>query len=140
MTFSFYGYLDQQFIDNLTDTHNLDSSDVKDELESIGYTAEQILDSPNPIIYAMFYLLVNKLMNELRELVTLDDELEEEIRIDLIESIYTNAMCSSLQAIYIFEKYQDNLEEVLKVQNESTDDKIKSLLKIIEELFEKYNY
>lgn len=139
MAFTLYKTLDQQFIDNLTDTHKIDSCDVQDILKNIGYSGHEIADSPNPIIYCIFCIVILRLLEELERMLELSNKTSKYLQAQLKDSIYLNYNCSNLQANYVFKQQKDLIEKLLKEQGFSGKE-LEVKLNEVESLFEDYNY
>jgi hypothetical protein len=154
MSFTFYGYLDQKWIDNKIEEYNLNSCDIKDLLEEYGFEAKQLIDSPNPIIYCLINLIIDQLM-EKRELenANLSEDLLERIREDLRDTIFVNCLDSHLQALDVFESYKeeihqnliDNCQDSLNGIWENPEDpeikkQIQEQMEKLENLFSEYDF
>jgi hypothetical protein len=120
--FSFYGYLDQHFIDKIADSFDIDPYEVKDMLVDYGFDLRAVLDSPNPVIMCIFELVTDKLITQLED-YNLSNSLIEDIREGLRESIYVNAMCSGFEPLEVFQGLEDSIMDELKGQEERGEDR-----------------
>ena len=134
MTFSFYGCLDQAWLDDKMTTYDLCRYEIMDELENYGFEAKQLIESPNPIILAMLNLVINELTNKLKSKYFFTDRLLDNIREQLQETVFVNCIDSHLDADYVFK----NLTDDIKLELEDLDNL--ELLKDVESLFNEYDF
>jgi hypothetical protein len=154
MSFTFYGYLDQQWIDRKMDEYDICSYDIKDLLEEYCFEAKQLLDSPNPIIYCLISLILDQLMEKLeKDESNLTQNILERIREDLRDTIFTNCLDSHLSALDVFDDYEEEIKQELEeatndslngIWEDSEDpeiqEQIKQKIEELRALFEKYDF
>jgi hypothetical protein len=131
MSFSFYGYLDQYWIDNKIKQYDLDSWEIVEMLEEYCFDSKQILSSPNPLICCIIDLIIQQLTDKLENEFSLSEELIENIREKLQDSIFTNSIDSHLGANDVFEVHQQEImNEMLKLD---PNFQVKKLIDLFEE-------
>jgi hypothetical protein len=134
MSFTFYGYLDQRWIDNKINEYDLCSYEIVENLEEYCFEAKQILNSPNPVIYCLINQVIGQFIDRLEKDFNLSSGLLEKIRERLDETIFINALDSHLQSIYVFENIQEEIKEELgELEIIDQFEKLKNL-------FEKYDF
>ena len=117
MSFTFWGYLDQRWIDKKIEEYNLCSYEIVENLEDFGYEAKQLLSSPNPVIYCLIELIISQLIERVESNFELPQTQLETIRESLQDTIFVNALDSHLDASYVFEKLEGEILEDLKSNN-----------------------
>ena len=117
MSFTFWGYLDQRWIDKKIEEYNLCSYEIVENLEDFGYEAKQLLSSPNPVIFCLIELIISQLIERVESDFELPQTQLETIRESLQDTIFVNALDSHLDASYVFENLEGEILEDLKSNN-----------------------
>jgi len=137
MTFSFYGYLDQDWIDSKIQEYGIYSGDVIEIVEELCFDAKSILDSPNPVIYALLDCIARQLF-ETDEVQELSDGVKEQFFSNVYETFFVNCLDSHMDALDVVEKMKDEIIQDLKesfpdLSAQEISDKYQRLLEICEE-------
>lgn len=117
MSFTFWGYLDQRWIDKKIEEYNICSYEIVENLEDFGYEAKQLLSSPNPVIFCLVELIISQLIERVESSFELPQTLLETIREALQDTIFVNALDSHLDASDVFENLEDEIFQELKNNN-----------------------
>jgi hypothetical protein len=134
MTFSFYGCLDQAWLDDKMTTYDLCRYEIMDELENYGFEAKQLFESPNPIILAMLNVVINELIDKLKNNYDFTDKLLDNIRELLQETVFVNSIDSHIDADYVFKNLVDDIKQELEDLDNLEQ------LEAVENLFNEYDF
>jgi len=137
MTFSFYGYLDQNWIDSKIQEYGIYTGDVIEIVEELCFDAKSILDSPNTVIYALLDCIARQLF-EYDEVQELSDGVKEQFFSNVYETFFVNCLDSHMDALDVVEKMKDEIIQDLKesfpdLSAQEISDKYQRLLEICEE-------
>jgi adenine-specific DNA methylase len=137
MPFTFYAPLDQNWIDNKVEKYDLCKYEILDELKEGYYNIEQIIDSPNPVIRSIIYLLINQLIDRLKT-EEISQKLQEKIRDELEGTVFINSIDSHLSAYDVFDDFKRKIRKDFK--KKLARGQAKRKLKELENLFDTYQF
>ncbi len=132
MAFSFYGYLDQDWIDSKIQEYGIYSGDIIEIVEELCFHAKSILDSPNPVIYALLDCIARQLF-ETDEVQELSDGIKEQFFSSVYETFFVNCLDSHMDPCDVVDKMKDEIIKDLKesfpeLTTQEIDCKYKQLL------------
>jgi hypothetical protein len=137
MSFSFYGYLDQNWIDSKIQEYGIYTGDVIEITTDLGFDAKSILESPNPVIYAVLDCIARQLFDS-DEVQQLSDGVKEQFFSKVYDTFFVNCIDSHMAPDEVVEKMKDEIVEDLKesfpdLPAQEINNKYKRLLELCEE-------
>lgn len=141
MSFTFYGCLDQRWIDTKQYDYDIRSDDVIDLLSDFGFEAKQILESPNPIIMCLIELIIGELIDELERDFNFGWELLDKIRESLNDTVFINSIDSHIGADWVFQQLETEFEEHFQGGYfEPDEEKVMEEMEKLKQTFLKYDF
>ena len=139
-SFTFWGYLDQRWIDKKIEEYNIDSYEIVERLEDFGYEAKQILNSPNPVILVIVELIIDDLIESIDDSYDISFGLKDQIREKLQETVFINCLDSHLDSSYVYEQFEEEIKEEFENLQTLQINEIETTLGKLKELFEEYDF
>lgn len=122
------------------DKYNIYSGDVIDVIDSMGYDAKSVLDSPNPVILALLDCISNQLF-EYDEIQELSDGMREKFYSGVYDTYFINCLDSHMSPYDVMGNLKDEILEDLKDSfPELPDSEIQDKYKRLLEICQKYSF